>query len=382
MPRRRPKAARKKLRPAESSTTKADSSGKSKKGATSKSGGADALTFSKDIAPILVANCTQCHSGDRPGLTKGKLDLSTFASLKKGTPDHKVIAPGKPDESSLILRIKGEETPRMPQGGNQVLSPPTIAKIEQWVKAGALLDPGIDSKTPLAKYAASPEQVRRADLARLPVKDRDKKIETAGLDRWKKANPQLKPQVAPSEHFVMFSMLPGDRAASTLRAMEVQYGQLRKLLGPTATDWVEKVSLYVFPDRKDLIEFVRSVETRDLDPEDPATARFTVEQPYVAVVDPQGHRQQEAGAGRRRTRTKRGDDAQAEGNVADRTLNGQLAEAVAVATVASAGSPPRWLALGIGSYLAAQAEPRRRLLSPASPDRDGQFPAGLAKSGE
>ena len=62
------------------------------------------------------ANCVGCHRGDRPGLTRGKLDMTSFAKLMQGTPKEKVIEPTKPDDSHLILRVKGEETPRMPPG--------------------------------------------------------------------------------------------------------------------------------------------------------------------------------------------------------------------------------------------------------------------------
>ena len=42
------------------------------------------LTFSQDIAPILVANCVGCHSGDGNGIRRGKLDLSTFRKASNG----------------------------------------------------------------------------------------------------------------------------------------------------------------------------------------------------------------------------------------------------------------------------------------------------------
>ena len=87
--------------------------------------------------------------------------------MMEGTPKEKVIVAGKPDESHLILRIKGEETPKMPQGGNnRSLADEAIAKIEQWVKQGAKLDAGIDAKAAMESYAASPEQVRRGQVAR------------------------------------------------------------------------------------------------------------------------------------------------------------------------------------------------------------------------
>ena len=155
--------------------------------------------------------------------------------------------------------------------------------------------------------------MRRAQVARLPQAEVEKKIEAAGLQRWKQANPRLKPDIVPGDHFVMFSNLPGERAQSTLKVMETQYGQLRKVLGAPATDWVEKVSLYVFPSRKDFIEFIRSVESRpDIDADEVSSGRLAVPQPYVAVIDPQGGRKEEAGA-KRRPRPRRGEEGQGEG---------------------------------------------------------------------
>src|SRR5271157_4824481 len=126
-----------------------------------KSGSTSAgISFRNDVAPILVANCVGGHSQGRPGLARGKLDLTSFAKLMQGTPKENVIAPEKPDESHLVLRVKGEETPRMPQGGNNNgLSEEAIGKIEQWIKTGARLDAGLDPKVEMETYAASPEQV-------------------------------------------------------------------------------------------------------------------------------------------------------------------------------------------------------------------------------
>jgi hypothetical protein len=368
MPRRltRSKAARKKSRPADrGSTGKADSTGKLERtGKKTKGADSGQLKFSQHIAPILVANCVQCHSGDGQGLKKGKLDLSTFDGLQKGTgaPDQKVISPGNPEESSLISRIKEEDgSLRMPKGRNQALSADAIAKIERWVKQGAKLDAGNDPKKPIASYAASALQVRRADLARLPQKERDKEVEAAGLRRWKQANAKLKPDVVPGDHFVIFSTLPRERATSTLKAMEAQYGHLKKFLGP-AGNWVEKVGIYVFTSRNDFIEFVRSEQRREVEANELSSGMLAEAQPYVAVVDPAGGRKEEPGAGKRRVRTKRADDVPTEGILADRTLNGLLAEALARSALTSAaaepGNCPRWLSLGIGSYLAAQVEPR------------------------
>jgi len=342
---------------------KADTTSKTKKGAA-KAGTTDdgRIKFSQDVAPILVANCVNCHSGDNAGVRRGKLDLTTFENLMKGTKkrqdDPEVVIAGKPDDSHLVLRIKGDEEPRMPQGNQNRMSDAAVATIEQWVKEGAQLDAGLDPKKPMKSYAASPEQLARKQLAKLPPQERDKKVEAVGRERWKQGNPKLKPEVVSGEHFVMFSTLPNDRATSTIKVMETQYGHLKRLLGSPSTDWVEKVSLYVFPSRNDFIEFVRSVESRELDVDALSSAKMMIPQPYLAVVDPGGGKREEPAAGKRRSRSKRSAETDGDVGAADRTLAGVLTESLGAATLACSGNTPRWLFEGFGSYMAEKVEPR------------------------
>ena len=285
-PTRSKKAARKKTRLAEKGAAKKTlTKSKSKKDADTETKPAEPgqLKFSVDVAPILVANCVGCHGGTGAGLRRGKLDMSTFEKFRKGTPDHPVFLAGKPEDSHLVSRINGGETPKMPQGGNRSISDDAIAKITQWVKEGARLDAGIDPKAKLDSYAASPEQLRQRELAKMPASERDKKIETVGLERWKQANPKLTPEIVPGKQFIMFSNLPKDRATSTIKQMETQYLHLRRL-GLPAKEWVEKVSLYVFSSKNDFIEFVRTVEGRDLEPDELISVRLAIAQPYLATV--------------------------------------------------------------------------------------------------
>jgi hypothetical protein len=255
-----------------------------------------------------------------------------------------------------LLRLKGEIEPRMPQGPNAKLSDAAIAKIERWIKEGATLDAGNDPKKPIASYAASADQVRKAEVAKLPPGERDKKTEEVGLQRFKQANANLKPEVVLSDHFMMFSNLPKDRATNTLKLLETQVGLLKRILGPEATAWPEKVGIYAFSARKDYIEFARTVEQRaEVDAEEYTSGRLTVTQPYVAIVDPQGGKKDEPGTGKRKARGRRGE---AGDSSADRSFQGLLTETLGSSLVATVGGPPRWLAVGIGAYLAAQVEPR------------------------
>ena len=69
-----------------------------------------------------------------------------------------------------------------------------------------------------------------------------------------------------------------------VKAMEAEYTHLKRLLGSPATDWVEKVSLYVFNERKDFVEFVRTVESREVEAGIVTTGNLGVPQPYLAVA--------------------------------------------------------------------------------------------------
>jgi hypothetical protein len=325
---------------------------------TAKGAGSPSISFKRDVAPILVDNCIGCHRQGRPGLTRGKLDLTSFAKLMQGTPKEKVVTPGNADESHLVLRIKGEETPRMPQGGNNNgLAEEAIAKIEEWIKAGAKLDAGLDPKTAMDTYASSPDQVRRNKLAKMSSKEREQLVEKAGRDRWKKANPKLNPEILQLGHFALFSTLPKDRTTNLAKAMEGQYANLKRVLGSPATDWVEPVSLYLFNDRRDFVEFARSVENREVEAGVIASSNLAAAEPYVAVVDPQGGKKEQPAGAKRRPRTARGEDKESPPG-SDRTLLGLLVENVADATITAQGKSPRWLASGLGAFMSSQVEPR------------------------
>ena len=87
-----------------------------------------------DVDTVFRNNCTNCHTGTNP--PKG-LSLSSYQDVMKGSKDHPVVIPGKPEASELIKRVKGESTPQMPMGGS-ALSDSDIRTLEKWIHAGAL----------------------------------------------------------------------------------------------------------------------------------------------------------------------------------------------------------------------------------------------------
>lgn len=324
------------------------------KGKTSDQGG---LKFSTDIAPLLVANCVRCHN-ERGATKNGKLDLSTFDKLKKGGASGPSFVAGMPEESHLYLRLTGDETPKMPRGTNDPLSEGVIQKVGDWIKAGARLDSGLDPKALLTSYAASEAQLRDAALAKLSVSERDKLVETKGLERWKKGSPKETPQVVPGKNFMAFGLLPKDRMNSLLRVADAQYPQILSLIAPEESrQGVQKIGIYVFNEKSQFVEFIRSVESRELSQGDQGSADLEGSEPYVAVLDPFGGREEPASTSKRSSRSKRrrrDDSAEV-----DRSLGGLVTDTLTTAIAKREGEKcPAWLSLGLGSYFGSRLDPR------------------------
>ncbi len=107
------------------------------------------ISFINDIAPILKENCFACHDAKK---RKGKFDMSTYESFRKGGDKEDPIVPGKPDESHLIDVLTAKDNSRMPpKEAGDLLPKEKIALIEQWILEGAKLDSGLTAKSDLLR---------------------------------------------------------------------------------------------------------------------------------------------------------------------------------------------------------------------------------------
>ena len=94
--------------------------------------------FEAKVRPVLVNHCYQCHSDEAAmaGKLKGGLLLDTRAGVEKGGDQGPVIAPGKPNESSLVTSVRyTDENLQMPP--KERLSDEQVAILEKWVAMGA-----------------------------------------------------------------------------------------------------------------------------------------------------------------------------------------------------------------------------------------------------
>lgn len=111
------------------------------------------VSFVRDIAPILVQKCIQCHGEERP---KGGYRLDQFKLLMQpGDSEMQPITPGSPDRSELYLRLTtSNEDDRMPQKDDP-LTEDQIAAVKRWIGAGAAFD-GVDNTAAIEIISARP----------------------------------------------------------------------------------------------------------------------------------------------------------------------------------------------------------------------------------
>lgn len=139
------------------------------------------VDFEKDIEPIFVERCLDCHGPERQ---KGQFRLDRLASLLRGGDSGEVaIVPGNPAESFLTKLIKHKEPDlEMPPKGDP-LSPREIARIEAWIQEGANVP---------ERYGPAEEKLELTHWSFLPVTRPSssssidgfvhKKLAEAGLD--------------------------------------------------------------------------------------------------------------------------------------------------------------------------------------------------------
>ena len=133
-------------------------------GARAQEPAAPAVSFSRDILPILSNNCFACHGPDEKAReTKFHFDTKEGAFLQAG-----VIVPGKADDSLLIEMVTHPDPDqRMPPADSgHALNDKQIALLRQWIDEGAKWDTHWAYTPPVRPEPPVP---KRTDWARNPI---------------------------------------------------------------------------------------------------------------------------------------------------------------------------------------------------------------------
>src|SRR5262245_48494624 len=95
---------------------------------------AESPDFERDIAPLFVNHCLDCH---QPNKRSGKLNVSTLASLVAGGEQGPALTPGNATGSLLVQRVAAGEMPPPDVKGHLPLSDAEKQLLRAWVAAGA-----------------------------------------------------------------------------------------------------------------------------------------------------------------------------------------------------------------------------------------------------
>ena len=87
---------------------------------------AGAVTWDSGVGSLFQDNCAACHGA----AALGGLNVSTYADAMKGGSSGALVTPGNPDASALVMKMKA--------GHAKTFSDADLAKIADWIKAGAL----------------------------------------------------------------------------------------------------------------------------------------------------------------------------------------------------------------------------------------------------
>jgi hypothetical protein len=124
--------------------------------------GATGVSFTKEVAPILVGRCNNCHVMQ----TRGGFNMANFNALMKGSDSGRVVFPGKSDGSRLIEVLDSGD---MPRGGGK-LSDDQITLIAKWIDQGARFD-GRDPSASIATGVPVPTQAAPLEVAKATGKE-------------------------------------------------------------------------------------------------------------------------------------------------------------------------------------------------------------------
>lgn len=310
----------------------------------------DKTSFSRDVAAVVAQSCLVCHGNMQP---RANLNMATFASFLRGGNSGSMIVPGKPAESLLVKKLKGQSGDRMP-----LRQPPlpddVIAKIEAWIAEGARFDgsaPDVDTERVAAVYKA--QHATHEELTA-----RRKELATKN---WRLAVPgdEQKPQVLETEHFLLLGSVSEAKLKEVAEVAAKQAGRVAATFKAPADKPLVKgrVTIYVFGRQYDYSEYGQMVEKRQL----PAVWRghwgYNVTDAYVCLTLPQND---------------------------DFSLDTMVAQQLAGVYVASQGGVPKWFAEGAARATASHLDGRDKrvrawdaaMASFAALPKAEMFPAG------
>ncbi len=216
----------------------------------------DAVQFARDVGPVLLAHCVECHGERNPPANFG---VNTFQRLLNGGNGGPVIVQGKSEDSLLIQKLRGTASgERMPRGRDP-LPEETIALVAKWIDLGARFD-GTDANLALE------ETVGRSAAGRMTHDELAKhRVERAEMI-WRLILPDVDASQQESKNVLVMGGVGGEILSAVARTAEEQVEKLQHLLRIPDNQALIKgrLMLFVFDKRYDYGEVGTMLEHREL----------------------------------------------------------------------------------------------------------------------
>ncbi|MFK7736690.1 MAG: c-type cytochrome domain-containing protein [Pirellulaceae bacterium] len=219
--------------------------------------GTESVSFSKDIAPVLLENCNGCHISGRRA--SGNLRMDSFAQLMRGGDSGEPLAGTNANESLLIRKLRGQEGQRMPAGGRPALPEEQIQLISTWIREGAAFD-GDSDRTELELLI---DKNWAAEASHAELLERRTVLANAA---WSKVSPNDPPATSLGDQVVVLGNVPNASVEQRRDALEKAIQWVRKQLRVPGKEPLIRggIAAFVLKNRYDYSEFGRMIEGREL----------------------------------------------------------------------------------------------------------------------
>jgi len=102
--------------------------------------GAEVVSFSQDVKPILDQNCLTCHKAGGEGFIASGFSMESYDGLMKGTRYGPMVIPGDSFSSNMVVLMEGRADPSisMPftHGKWKSIAKQDIQTIKLWIDQG------------------------------------------------------------------------------------------------------------------------------------------------------------------------------------------------------------------------------------------------------
>ena len=238
--------------------------------------GKETVSFARDVAPILIANCNGCHYDANQ--VRGGLQFNMFSQIVKGGDSGNIFVPGKPGESLIIRKLRGMEGARMPMGRAE-LPESQIQLVATWIMEGATFDGQ-------SKDAKLDQVVGKAFAANATHTELMAKRMERTREKWKIAAPKEVADEASDQQFHVIGNIGEENAKALLAQANTAASQVRKMFNVPAKEPLIRggITIFALKHRYDYSEFGKMIERRALPAEWSSHWRSEVLDSYVAIV--------------------------------------------------------------------------------------------------